>query len=70
MANETVTRTTDNPLAEAGDWLEHAITLVDFMMEAHPGDDPDAQRLHKGAVSLWGILAEVKGRLEEAEARA
>lgn len=62
MASETVT------LNDLGARLEDARTLLDFMTEVEPGDSPEAQQLHRGALTAFRLVADALETLEAIEA--
>lgn len=63
MASETVT------LNDLGARLEDARVLLDLLTDIQPGPDPDAQKLHRGALTAFRLVADALETLEAIEAR-
>lgn len=57
-------------LNDLGARLEDARTVLDLMTDVEPGDSPEAQQLHRGALTAFRLVADAIQALEAVEAQA
>lgn len=57
-------------LNDLGARLEDARTVLDLLTDIEPGDNAEAQQLHRGALTAFRLVADAIGALEAVEAQA